>query len=78
MNTLELKQELINKISRIEDIDFLKAIKTFLEYKKKDTLINLTLEQERELLLASEDGKKGNLINQSELDKKVEEWLKEK
>ena len=78
MNTLELKQELINKISRIEDIDFLKAIKTILEYKKKDTLINLTDEQERELLLASEDGKKGNLISQSELDKKVEEWLKEK
>ena len=78
MNTLELKQELINKISKIEDIDFLKAIKTILEYKKKDTLINLTYEQERELLLASEDGKKGNLISQSELDKKVEEWLKEK
>ncbi len=78
MNTLELKQELINQISGIEDIDFLKAIKTILEYKKKDSIINLTFEQERELLLASEDGKKGNIINQSELDKEVKEWLKEK
>lgn len=78
MNTLELKQELINQISGIEDIDFLKAIKTILEYKKKDSIINLTFEQERELLLASEDGKKGNIINQSELNKEVKEWLKEK
>ena len=75
MNAIELKQELIQRISRIEDIDFLNAIKTILDYKKKDPFIELTTVQEKELLFASEEGKKGNVISQSEMDHKVEEWL---
>lgn len=39
MNTIQLKQELIHKISSDEDIEFLKAIKTILDYKEKDTFI---------------------------------------
>jgi hypothetical protein len=75
MNAIQLKQELINRISRIEDIDFLNAIKTILDYKKKESFIELTDDQEKELLIASKDGKKGNVISQSEMDQKVEEWL---
>ena len=75
MNTIQLKQELIQRISRIEDIDFLNAIKTILDYNKKDTVIELTADQEKELLIASKQGKEGNVISQSEMDQKVEEWL---
>ncbi|MDD2528361.1 MAG: hypothetical protein RBS23_01375 [Mariniphaga sp.] len=75
MNAIQLKQELINRISRIEDIDFLNAIKTILDYKKKEPFIELTADQEKELLIASKEGKKGNVISQSEMDQKVEEWL---
>ena len=75
MNTIQLKQELIHRISIIEDIDFLNAIKTILDYKKKETIIELTVDQEKELLFASEEGKKGKVILQSEMDQKVEEWL---
>ena len=78
MNTIQLKQELIHRISKIEDIDFLNAIKTILDYKEKDSFIELTADQEKELLLASKEGKKGNVISQSEMDQKVEEWLREK
>ncbi len=78
MNTFQLKQELIQSISSIEDIDFLNAIKTILDYKKKEFFIELTTDQEKELLLASKEGKKGNVISQSEMDQKVEEWLDEK
>jgi hypothetical protein len=76
MNTIQLKQELIHRISRIEDIDFLNAIKTILDYKKKENFIELTADQEKELLFASKEGKKGKVISQSEMDQKVEEWLK--
>jgi len=48
MNTIQLKQELIHRISRIEDIDFLNAIKTILDYKKKESFIELTADQEKE------------------------------
>jgi hypothetical protein len=78
MNTIQLKQELIHRISRIEDIEFLNAIRTFLDYKKKETFIELTSYQEKELLFASNEGKNGNVISQSEMDKKVEEWLGER
>ena len=75
MNAIQLKQELINRISRIEDIDFLNAIKTILDYKKKEPFIELTADQEKELLIASKEGKEGNVISQSEMDQKVEKWL---
>jgi len=75
MNTIQLKQELIHRISGIEDIDFLNAIKTILDYKKKESFIELTSDQVKELLFASKEGKIGNVISQAEMDHKVEEWL---
>ena len=78
MNTIQLKQELIHRISRIEDIDFLNAIKTILDYKIKDTFIELTADQEKELLFASKEAKKGRVISQSQMDQKVEQWLGER
>ena len=78
MNTIQLKQELIYRISRIEDIDFLNAIKTILDYKKKENFIELTADQEKELLFASKEGKKGKVKSQSKMDQKVEEWLSER
>jgi hypothetical protein len=75
MNAIQLKKELIQKISGMEDIDFLKAIKTILDYKKKDAIIELTDDQMKELLLASKEAKNGKVISQSEMDQKVEEWL---
>jgi hypothetical protein len=78
MNTIELRKELINRISHIEDVDFLNAIKTILDYKKAEQFIYLTKQDEEELLRASEDGNAGHYTLHSEMDKKVEEWLKEK
>jgi len=78
MNSIQLKQELIHRISKIEDIDFLNAIKIILDYKKKDIFIELTDDQEKELLFASKETKKGNVISQSEMDQKVEGWLSER
>ncbi len=78
MNTIELKKDLIKRIEKIEDAEFLNAIKTILEYKKKEPYIELTTEQEKELLLASEEGRKGDYVSQSEMDKNVKEWLRGK
>lgn len=78
MNTTELRNELIARISGIEDVEFLNAIKTILDYKKSEKIINLTKHQEQELTLASEEAKSGQYLSQSDMDKKVKEWLKEK
>ena len=39
---------------------------------------NIDVDREKELLVASKEGKKGNAISQSEMDQKVEEWLSER
>ena len=78
MNTIEFRQELITRISGIEDLDFLNAIKTILDYRSRVPFIDLTEEEEEELRKASNEGKNGQFILQSEMDKKVVEWLKEK
>ena len=78
MGTIELKKELVERILEIDDFDFLNAIKTILDFKNKRNFIELTLEQEKEILLASEEGKKGINLSESQLDEMVEEWLKEK
>ena len=75
MDTFQLKQELIQHISKIEDRDFLNSIKIFLNYEKRKNIIELSDEQEKELLYASKEGKNGIIISQSEMDQKVEEWF---
>lgn len=75
MNTIDLRKELISRISGIEDLDFLNAIKTILDNKKEEPCIKFTREEEAELLKASQKGKSGKIILQSEIDKKVEKWL---
>jgi hypothetical protein len=77
MNTIKLRKELITRISEIEDMDFLNAIKTILDYKNKEKFIHLTNENEEERIRASEEGKSGQFILQSEMDKKAEKWLRE-
>ena len=43
MNTIDLKHELINRISGIEDVDFLNAIKPFWIIRKKNPLLKYPL-----------------------------------
>lgn len=78
MNTTQLKHNLMQRISNIEDIKFLEAIKTILDYNKIEPFIELTDKLANELKLASLEGKEGKIISQAELDIKVEQWLKEK
>ncbi len=78
METAALKSELMALISDIEDKNLLQSVKTILYYRKKEKFIDLTSKQEQDLLKASEQGKNGHYIDQSELDAKLEEWLEGK
>ena len=48
MTTIELKKQLIHRISEIEDANFLKALKTILDSKLNEKVLNLTAEQKDE------------------------------
>lgn len=49
IDTLDLKNILIHRISEISDIDFLRALKTILDSKAEAKVIQLTPEQNAEI-----------------------------
>ena len=75
MTTTELKKQLIHRISEIEDANFLKALKTILDSKLNEKVLNLTAEQKDEIIESREDVKKGLVIDNAMLDKEIKAWL---
>ena len=76
MTMLELKSILIHRISEINDIRFLEAIKTILDGKAEDSVIVLTDEQKQEIIQSRKEIKEGLFISNEELDNEIQEWLK--
>ena len=76
MTMLELKSILIHRISEINDIRFLKAIKTILDEKAEDSVIVLTDEQKQEIIQSRKEIKEGLFISNEELDNEIQAWLK--
>ena len=75
MTSIELKKQLIHRISEIEDANFLKALKTILDSKLNEKVLNLTAEQRDEIIASREDVKKGLVIDNALLDKEIKAWL---
>ena len=76
MTMLELKSILIHRISEINDIRFLEAIKTILDGKAGDSVIVLTDEQKQEIIQSRKEIKEGLFISNEELDNEIQAWLK--
>ena len=76
MTMLELKSILIHRISEINDIRFLEAIKTILDEKAEDSVIVLTDEQKQEIIQSRKEIKEGLFISNEELDKEIQARLK--
>ena len=73
MSAIELKKLLIHRIAEIDDVSFLKALKTILETKTK--IISLTPEQREEIIDSKNEIEQGLFIEQVELDKEFTKWL---
>lgn len=78
MTTLELKNFLIHKITEIDDISFLKAIKTILDSKTNRETLTLTDTQRDEIITSKKEIEKNLFIENKELDKEVQAWLEKK
>ena len=76
MTMLELKSILIHRISEINDIRFLEAIKTILDEKAENSVIVLTEEQKQEIIQSRKEINEGLFISNEELDKEIKAWLK--
>lgn len=78
MNTIELKNILIHRISEIDDISFLNAIKTILDSKTNKEVITLTVEQRDEIISSKKEIEQGLFIDNNDLDAEIKGWLSAK
>ena len=74
MSTIELKRLLIHRITEINDVTFLKAVKTILDTKTETEIILLTPEQRTEILESKKEIERGLFIEQESLEAKVLKW----
>jgi hypothetical protein len=74
MTTLELKKLLIHRITEINDISFLKAVKTILESKTESEVLLLSTDQRNEIMESKKEIEKGLFIEQENLDKEISRW----
>jgi hypothetical protein len=75
MTALELKTLLIHRITEIEDVSFLKAIKTILDSKTETGIIQLTPDQLGDIISSKKEIENGLFKENSHLDKEVMQWL---
>lgn len=76
MTSLQLKAQIIERISKIQDFSILKSIEDYLDLSSKTMILS------DDLIADIEDSKKeienGNYIENSQLKKNIAQWLNEK
>ena len=78
MTRIELQNLLIHRISEINDISFLEAIKTILDSKSEAAVLPLTVDQRDEILASKKEIEQGLSIENTVLEDEIAGWLKAK
>ena len=78
MTTIELKKLLIHRITEINDVSFLKAVKTILDSKTNTEVLLLTPEQRREIMESKKEIEQGLFVEHESVDKEVARWASAK
>jgi hypothetical protein len=75
MTAFELKTLLIHRIAEINDVSFLRALKTILDTKSESGVIQLTHDQLKDIIESKKEIEKGLFVENNVLDKQVRQWL---
>jgi predicted transcriptional regulator len=75
MSTIELRKKIINQLSRIEDISFLRAIKTLVDSKAHEEIYKLSEFQRERIREGREQLRSGKTISNEALQKEIVQWL---
>ena len=78
MTAIQLKALLIHRISEINDVSFLKALKTILDSKTETGVIQLTQEQLDDIIASKKEIEQGLFIENIAFGKEVKQWLNAK
>ena len=75
MSTIELKKKIIDQLSRIDDVSFLKAIKTLVDSKAHGEIYKLSEFQKERIHEGRAQLRKGQTISNEALQKEIDQWL---
>lgn len=76
MGAIDIKEYIISKIKLTSDEDFLMKVKEFIDVDA--TVYSLSNEQINLVEEANEQYQNGNYIDEIEMNKRVDKWIKEK
>ncbi len=76
MSTMELRELIIGQLAQINDVSFLKAIKTLVDSKANEKVYKLSDFQKERIVEGREQLLKGQTISHEELQKEIDQWLK--
>lgn len=69
---------MIHRISEINDVRFLEAIKTILDEKAEDSTLVLTDDQKQEIFDSQKEISEGLFLSNDDLDNEIQGWLSAK
>lgn len=75
MGTIELRQIITERLSHIEDVTFLDAIKTIIESKVSEGTYKLSDYQKNRIDSARQQLKHQQTISHDDLQKEINQWL---
>ena len=78
MTTIELKKVLTDRIAETEDVWFHSDMLAFIDSKTKTRILKLSNAQRLEIEEAKNEISQGLYIEQAELEKEFDQWLKTK
>jgi len=78
MSTIELRQKIVEQLSHIEDISFLKAIKILIDSKAEEKIYMLSDFQKERIRSGREQLIKGQTISHDVIQKEMNQWLESK
>ena len=75
MTVMQLNTLMIHRISEINDVSFLKTLKTILDAKTDRSVIQLTQEQLDDIIVSKKEIEQGLFTENGALEKEVKQWL---
>lgn len=75
---LQLKLDVINKITELKEIRVIKEIKKILDFELDEEIYVLSKQQESRIAEARKEYANGEISSDEEVKKEIEQWLNEK
>ena len=75
---LELKLELISKISELKEFRIIKELKKLLDFELDEEIFELSQKQKNRITKARNEYSNGETFTNEEVENEIEQWLNEK